>query len=627
MCWVGVLLSLATPAPAHLETALEKLVGHQAAQAIAEEFGLENNPVLVEWVRQIGERVSTASPRTDVRYRFQIVQMNEPNAFALPGGYLFVTKGLLEFVNDDDELAALLAHEVGHVAARHAVQLARWQILAALFIAAVRSRAGEGAATAASLADALFMLGHSRRDELEADRLGAEFAARSGYDPNGLLAFLHKIGGTKQRSRLSRFFATHPTPEARIAHLKENPFVKAPPPEILISIGDRLASECRYNKALQKYEQVAQQRPDDAAIVARIADVHRAQGNEATAPSLPAVHKHPGPALLATTDGSRPLANDLAMFRQAAAAVLADLEERQRQMNHLLPKVQQSLRKTWARHQWTARLGAASLGAPQGLDYRWLYLATRALVLSQQIDQLLDGTWRTARLAPRTLQEALSLCNRLAQENPPDLAFPPDVLSRCISDVERAGQETLSSVAQAQKALPPLDTADRLVASVLSGLNSAYLVAWQMHWGHLAVLEGYLQAADGHVRSAEGYIRTGLKDATRARARVEQAAINRAMATATTPEQAIFKGLVRTRLGVSAGQVDEVLSHGLSLGEAVVALLFTRSTHQPHTLLAAAVGPSSSGIETAEKLGVPADVQAIVLSLLRRSIEEERLRP
>ncbi|MDH7569482.1 MAG: M48 family metalloprotease, partial [Armatimonadota bacterium] len=134
---------------AGLETEFEKFIGRQAAQVVSETFGTEGDPLLLDWVRRVGARVSAAAPRHDVRYRFFIVEMSEPNAVALPGGYIFVTKGLLEFVNDDDELAAILAHEVGHVVGRHAMGHIKRQLLASLLIGAVQENAGDMMGTAA----------------------------------------------------------------------------------------------------------------------------------------------------------------------------------------------------------------------------------------------------------------------------------------------------------------------------------------------------------------------------------------------------------------------------------------------------------------------------------------------
>ena len=100
----------------------ERELGEEESRKVAAEMGLYDDPTLVAYVRSVGERLAAVSPRRDVAYTFQIVDMEEPNAFALPGGYIYVSRGLLALTNDEDELAGIVGHEIGHVAAKHAVR-------------------------------------------------------------------------------------------------------------------------------------------------------------------------------------------------------------------------------------------------------------------------------------------------------------------------------------------------------------------------------------------------------------------------------------------------------------------------------------------------------------------------
>ncbi|HET8721334.1 MAG TPA: M48 family metalloprotease, partial [Nitrospira sp.] len=100
----------------------EKKLGEEEDKKVAQEMGLLNDASLDGYVDSVGQRLAKESPRQDVTYRFHVVDMAEPNAFALPGGYVYVTRGLLALVNTEDELAGVVGHEIGHVAARHTVQ-------------------------------------------------------------------------------------------------------------------------------------------------------------------------------------------------------------------------------------------------------------------------------------------------------------------------------------------------------------------------------------------------------------------------------------------------------------------------------------------------------------------------
>lgn len=619
---IGVLL-LAPSRPAHagVRTAIEKLIGRQTATALAEGFGTETDPVLTAWVARIGQRVAAVSPRQDVRYRIAIVAMDEPNALALPGGYIFVTRGLLEFVQDDDELAAIIAHEVGHVAGHHGMRHLEYQLLASLLISGVQRRAGDLAATTLGLADALFALQRSRRDELAADRMGLEFAARAGYDPEGLLRFFEKIRPGKKPSWLDRLFATHPEPETRIARAKTNLYVQNPPAEVLIAIGDRLASEGRFHRAIMKYRAAIDRRPGDATASARLASALAARGQQPGGNGAAL-----GPGAPEAAEGRRYPPGETEQARQALLATQRDLGERERQFNSLGQKVQRDLRRAWSRHEWTQRLQAGLAGLPQGLDTRWVYVATRCLVLSAETDALIKSAWRATRHGNGAIAQASSVCLLAARDPALDGILSRQLLAETACEMERAGKEILQSAAEVDRSLPGLAEADRLVAGVLADLNAPHVVRWPSTWGHLAALEAVLQQAERCLSQARQGIGAALDDAARARARAERSAIDLACATARPQEAALFRRLLCSRLEVSNETVQSVMDRGYSLGDAAVLLLYTRSTGKPLASLEAACQGNATLIETAEKLGLPVHVQAIVLRLLNNTIAEERAR-
>jgi predicted Zn-dependent protease len=100
----------------------EAAIGRQAAKEVEQQIGLVRDPALVQYVEKLGRRIAEKSPRQDVTYRFHVADMEVPNAFALPGGYIYVSRGLLLLTNDEAELAGVIGHEIGHVAAHHAAK-------------------------------------------------------------------------------------------------------------------------------------------------------------------------------------------------------------------------------------------------------------------------------------------------------------------------------------------------------------------------------------------------------------------------------------------------------------------------------------------------------------------------
>jgi len=207
----------------------EKEMGEREAQRVRQSMGFAGNAALAAYVDAIGQRLAAQSPRRDVQYQFHIVDTPEPNAFALPGGYVYVSRGLLVLVNSEDELAGVIGHEIGHVAARHSVaQITRAAPLAVVtnLSAAVTGLAspllGQVVGGVGGLASGLVLAPFSRDQEREADRVGQAMVAAAGWDPAGLATIL----GTMEREqelqgnepgRMS-FLASHPSTPERVAN-------------------------------------------------------------------------------------------------------------------------------------------------------------------------------------------------------------------------------------------------------------------------------------------------------------------------------------------------------------------------------------------------------------------------
>ena len=200
-------------------------LGKKAAEQVAEQMSLMESGELLDYVRSVGRRVAAQSPRRDVDYSFDIVDMIEPNAFALPGGPIYVSRGLLALVNSEDELANVLAHEVGHVAGRHHVRGdARSKVLGVPTLVGTilaGMTLGQGAAYLAQVAGGGLIAAHSRGQESEADAVGQEVASAAGWDPLGMSLFLNALDryGALEFGESPRtgFFATHPAARERVA--------------------------------------------------------------------------------------------------------------------------------------------------------------------------------------------------------------------------------------------------------------------------------------------------------------------------------------------------------------------------------------------------------------------------
>lgn len=210
----------------------EKEIGAENAKLVEKEMGLLDDPLLLNYVQSIGKRLAQYSPYQEVSYQFQIVDSEEPNAFALPGGYVYVSRGLLVLVNSEDELAGVIGHEIGHVAARHGVQrltrAAPIGLVTGITSAAVglvSSGLANVVSGTGSLLNSAILSPYSREQENEADAIGQELAAKAGWDPDGITHFLNTLDRETVRkgdnNKGISFLATHPSTPERVQKTKQ----------------------------------------------------------------------------------------------------------------------------------------------------------------------------------------------------------------------------------------------------------------------------------------------------------------------------------------------------------------------------------------------------------------------
>ncbi len=212
--------------PMLISTQEEIALGEEVAPEFEKEFGgLVEDEDLQRYIRDVGGRVAAPAER-EMPYEFGLLRSEIPNAFALPGGNVYITVGLLEVMNSERELAAVLGHEVGHIAAQHNVQSLQRQVGAAILIEVamhvIGGESGQVIGDVASIVTGMTHLSYSRRDEYEADLLGIRYMAAAGYNPWGmveLLKTLEEVGG--EGDRLSEMFSTHPLTSKRIEEAEQ----------------------------------------------------------------------------------------------------------------------------------------------------------------------------------------------------------------------------------------------------------------------------------------------------------------------------------------------------------------------------------------------------------------------
>lgn len=226
----------------------EIAIGQEMDQQVRQEMGVYNDAELQSYVEGVGLRLASTSQRPDLPWHFTIVDSPAVNAFALPGGYIYITRGILSYLNDEAELAGVLGHEIGHVTARHAArQYSRATgtdlglTVLSIFVPGARPAAELG-----GVGLSLLFLKYGREDEMQADRLGVEYSVGTGWDPRGvpdLLTTLARIDELTDRRGTPNYLSTHPEPADRVTRI--TPVVqeleaRAPNPQLAVNRAEYL---------------------------------------------------------------------------------------------------------------------------------------------------------------------------------------------------------------------------------------------------------------------------------------------------------------------------------------------------------------------------------------------------
>jgi predicted Zn-dependent protease len=207
-----------------IDTAHEVALGRDMDKQIQNKLKILNDPQMQNRLNYIGSKLAASSDRQDLVYHFKIVKDKELNAFAVPGGFIYVNSGLMDIANDD-ELAGVLSHEIGHIAARHSVKKLQTALGYQLIMGIALGLTGEqSVGSAMDIVFNVVNLGYSRKDELLADKLAVRYTKRAGFNPYGVVTFFEKLRKEAQAKGANYnlvFLSSHPPIEERIKKVDE----------------------------------------------------------------------------------------------------------------------------------------------------------------------------------------------------------------------------------------------------------------------------------------------------------------------------------------------------------------------------------------------------------------------
>jgi predicted Zn-dependent protease len=212
-----------------MSEAQEVEIGRKAHAQVLQQYGRYDDEAVQRYVSDIGQRIARTSHRPDLPFTFTVLDSPEVNAFALPGGYVYITRGIMAYLNSEAELAAVIGHEIGHVTARHSVRQQSGATAAGVGAMVVGILTGSpDLANVANMAGSALVKGYGRDMELEADQLGAEYLARIGFEPEAMIDVVRllknqemlEIQMARQENRKPRvyhgLFASHPDNDTRL---------------------------------------------------------------------------------------------------------------------------------------------------------------------------------------------------------------------------------------------------------------------------------------------------------------------------------------------------------------------------------------------------------------------------
>lgn len=202
-------------------------MGEQLHQKLKTEFKFSEDRQLVTRIKRIGDRIAQVSDRQDYQYHFFVIAKDELNAFTIPGGKVYIFTGLIDKLKTDDAIASVLAHEVGHCAARHTIKKFQagltYNMIGTIVFDGLlgQHRARQIAALSTNVVMSLVFSAYSRQDELEADRLGVKYMDLAGYRLDGIIDTFEVLKEGSKGANVPVILRSHPLPETRIVAAKK----------------------------------------------------------------------------------------------------------------------------------------------------------------------------------------------------------------------------------------------------------------------------------------------------------------------------------------------------------------------------------------------------------------------
>lgn len=282
--WVAVAVLLSLAGFFDLGPKLEKSVGKETFNSVKKDPGFNQTPLLIRYVQTLGARLGQVADRKTIRYNYNIVNMDEENAFAAGAGYTFVTMGMLKMSDTEDEVAVVMAHETGHNSDKHIIKAVKDQLaVTGLFLGLASQMSNDQAYLFGALAQ-LRSLHYGRQDENRADQLGVLYASRAGYNPYYMLTSFEKLEGAHPTGRMSKLdvaLSSHPRTPDRMRKIQGYINVLEANPQDSLQLGRKLYARGYYKESEHYLLAAEKGNPNDPQVHLALAETDRALGEAA----------------------------------------------------------------------------------------------------------------------------------------------------------------------------------------------------------------------------------------------------------------------------------------------------------------------------------------------------------
>lgn len=622
------------------ERDVEKTLGELSAASVESAYEVDRDPLINDWLNNIGQTLVSHSRRQDIPYSFKVVRTDLVNAFAAPYGHIYVTSGFLDFAESEDEAWVVVGHETGHVVERHSISALKRSLLWSILTQIIRGE-NETIGDAVGLGLGLLSLRYSRDDEYEADDIGTQLAWRAGYDPRGGLDFFERLMTEVEKHRPARwevYFMTHPPTEERIKRQLRRPELDPARADSMVQIARGYLRRGQPAMAVQLLARPGGDAPSLPEVQTLLGDAHAARGEYdlARAYFARATSAYAQQRLTLLANATPPTLPGIDAASRAAAGELA---ARVAEIETLAGKTRA------AQASYAAQTGEVMTGLVKGvtaINQRLLDLADTEQQITDATQELVirGNTAITRATEPvyvlesvnRDLQEvggeveALAVQCRVALNqaqagvgNPEDVAALREALAelkQATATLDLAMQEAPGALAQVQAARSGADNVAGLMELVVRRDDPNDLAREQLR----LAAENAQQVGTAALQA----VNQARRQSTEARGHALVARLNLLGTQATPPLQALYDRQVAHLLLVPEAAVRAVRSSGLGYGEAAVVIAAARSLGADPTRFVPAVAGDLSPVSAAMESGAALGNANVLLKFLAHAMEIER---